>query len=73
MSMKKHKLIMWAQLQWDRLLLACKLPDHFMFQIYERIAGGVECSCCIFWRGFLFGMFINAVVIAAAFLFGMAS
>jgi hypothetical protein len=65
----KKKLLI-VQDWWARLMLACHLPDHALFLIYERIAGEVECKCCVFYRGVLFGIFWQCLIVLVAVLLG---
>ncbi len=62
----------WIKVQdwWATLWMACKLPDHVLFQIYDRAAGGISCHCCVFYRGVLFGIFWQCILIVIAALIG---
>jgi hypothetical protein len=31
----------------------CTPPYSLFWRIYNRIAGTTDCSCCVFWRGFI--------------------
>lgn len=63
---------LWLKLRdkWAMLWMACKLPDHVLFQIYDAVAGKVSCHCCVFYRGVLFGIFWQCILIVVALLIG---
>jgi hypothetical protein len=31
----------------------CTPPYSLLWRVYNRIAGKIDCSCCVFWRGFI--------------------
>lgn len=48
-------------------ILTCDPESGWFYKLYDMVAGDLYCTCCIFWRGFIYGAVLISLVIAAIF------
>lgn len=42
--------------------LGCFMPSGLAYKAFNKLAGKLTCTCCIFWRGFLIGALIALII-----------
>lgn len=40
----------------------CVYPTGLAYRSFNMIAGKLECTCCIFWRGLLIGLVLGFII-----------
>ena len=40
----------------------CDDPDRLAARLFSRVAAGVDCKCCVFWRGALTGAVLFCLI-----------
>lgn len=40
----------------------CVPPFGLAYRSFNMIAGKLECTCCIFWRGLLIGLILGLII-----------
>lgn len=62
------KELKWYQKAFHILLekVGCVAPTGLSYKIYDFLAGKLNCTCCIFWRGLFLGAAIAFFITFAA-------
>lgn len=38
-----------------RAKLSCEFEEGIFYKLANKVIKGIDCTCCIFWRGFIAG------------------